>query len=362
MTCSSHFKLFVLGSISLVLGISGCKKADAPAQTTQPTANIRVATVYAQNSAKSLLLPGRVEADPDHVVHIYAPLSGRLLNLTLTPGQDVRKGQVIGTLQSGDVAQARADFEKAHIEVIRADHALERGKLLATHEVMSQADLQELQATADAAHSEETRARQRVRELGFSENGTSDTTPITSPISGTVLSIGTAAGEMQRSLETTNGIATVANLDTIWVTGDVFEQDLHSIQPHESVTVNLSAYPNQNFHGTVANIGDSFDPSTHAVKIRVVLANPDHKLKPEMFATLVLEQPSQSRIMLPQKAVLHEGNATLVYVPVASGKFETRAVTTGSTHGDQVEILSGLSDGDRVVTEGAAFLREPAGD
>ncbi len=125
----------------LALALAGCKDSAAPEPTEQPTANLKVETVYAQPIENALRIPGRVEADPQHVVHIYAPLSGRLLSLTLVPGQEVRKGQTVAMLQSGDVAQARADFEKARIEAMRADRALNRGKLLSAHEVMSQADL-----------------------------------------------------------------------------------------------------------------------------------------------------------------------------------------------------------------------------
>lgn len=352
---------FALAPIAALL-LTGCRASSPPEETQQPTANIKVSTVHAQPIENALVLPGRVEADPDHVVHIYAPLSGRLLNMALVPGQEVRKGQVVAELQSGDVAQARSDFEKARIETLRADHALDRGKTLAAHEVLSQADLQELQATDDAAHSEQERARQRIHELGFSENGTSDVTPVLAPITGTVLDIGTASGELQRSLETTNGIATVANLDTVWVTGDLYEQDLGSVHLHDPVKITFPAYPGQTLQGTVANIGDSLDPTTHAVKVRVVLSNPGHKLKPSMFAQLQIARPQVSRIMLPQTAVLHDGNVTEVYVPDGQGKYSVRQVTTGATRGDQVEIISGLHDGEQVVTEGAAFLREPAGD
>ena len=360
-TSRASIASFALAALAASL-LSGCKDSSAPEGTQQPTANIKVSTVHAQPIENALAIPGRVEADPDHVVHIYAPLSGRLLSMTLVPGQEVHKGQTIAELESGDVAQARSDFEKARIETLRADRALTRGKTLAAHEVLSQADLQELQATDDAAHSEQERSRQRIHELGFSENGTSDITPVTSPITGTVLDIGTATGELQRSLETTNGIATVANLDTIWVTGDLYEQDLGSVHLHDPVKITFPAYPGQLFQGTVANIGDALDPATHALKVRVVLANPGHKLKPAMFAQLQIARPAISRIMLPQTAVLHDGNATEVYVPGAQGKYSIRQVTTGATHGDQVEITSGLSDGEQVVTQGAAFLREPAGD
>lgn len=345
--------------VSLLLG---CKASSPPEEVQQPTTNIKVSTVHMQPIENALIIPGRVEADPDHVVHIYAPLSGRLLDMRLVPGQEVRKGQTVAELQSGDVAQARSDFEKARIETLRADRALDRGKTLAAHEVLSQADLQELQATDDAAHSEQERARQRIHELGFSENGTSDITPVIAPISGTVLDIGTATGELQRSLETTNGIATVANLDTVWVTGDLYEKDMGSVHLHDPVKITFPAYPGQIVQGTVANIGDALDPATHAVKVRVVLANPGHKLKPSMFAQLQIARPVVSRIMLPQAAVLHDGNATEVYVPDRQGKYVVRQVTIGAIRGDQIEIISGLHDGEQVVIEGAAFLREPAGD
>jgi membrane fusion protein, heavy metal efflux system len=346
-----------------LLLLAGCRHDDPPTDgTEQAKVNLKVEAVHMQSTANAIEIPGRVEADPAHLVHIYAPLSGRLMNLTLTPGQELRKGQSIALLQSGDVAQARADFDKARIEVLRADRALDRGKLMVAHEVMSQADFQELTAVDAAAHAEQERARQRVHELGFSENGTSDTTEITSPISGTVLDVNTASGEMQRSLETANGIATVANLETVWVTGDLFERDLGSVHRHMCVDILFAAYPGETFHGTIANIGDSLDPSTHAVKVRVVLANPGHRLKPAMFATIRIAQPEQPRIVVPLSAVLHVGNSTAVYVPTSPGKYDLRDVKTGATHGNQIEIVSGLRDGDQIVTEGAAFLREPVAD
>lgn len=342
--------------------IIGCRHEGDEAPVDRPKANLRVESVHAQNVAETLQIPGRVEADPAHLVHIYPPLSGRILNLTLTPGQEIRKGQTIAMLQSGDVAQARADFEKARIETLRADRALERGKLLVSHEVLSEADFQELKATDDAAHAEQERTRQRIHELGFSENGTTDVTPIISPISGTVLDVGTASGEMQRSLETSNGIATVANLDSVWITGDVFERDLGTLHLRQPVDVQFSAYPGENVHSTIAMIGDSLDPNTHAVKVRVVIDNPQHRFKPSMFAALRVTRLPQMRILVPVEAVLHDGDKTEVYVPAVPGKFTAKQVVTGPTHGKQIEILAGLNDGEQVVTQGAAFLREPVGD
>jgi cobalt-zinc-cadmium efflux system membrane fusion protein len=346
----------------MLLGVSGCRHRAEGEQQQHPTANIKVETVHAINVVDALEVPGRVEVDPSHQVHIYAPLSGRLLDLRLTPGQEVRKGQTIATLQSGDVAQARADFEKARIETSRADRALDRGKLLLAHEVLSQADFQDLKATDDSAHAEQERTRQRIRELGFNESGTTDVAPIASPITGTVLDVNTGTGELQRSLDNSSGMATVANLDTVWVTGDIFERDLAAVKLHQPVVVRFPAYPGEDICGTVAMIGDSLDPNTHAVKLRVVLNNPQHRFKPGMFATLRIERAQRLRVIVPTEAVLHNGSTTEVYVPAGDRRYVEKQVTTGAEHGKTVEIISGLSDGDRVVTQGAAFLRQPAGD
>lgn len=346
----------------VLLATAGCKHHEPVVEPDLPKVNLKVEAVYSRPLTDTLDLPGRVEADPAHVVHVYAPLSGRLLSMTLTPGQEVHKGQTVAVLQSGDVAQARADFDKARIEMLRADHALDRGKLLLAHEVMPQAEFQDLEASDQAAHSEQKRAVTRIHELGFSENGSSDTTAVTAPLSGTVLDIGAAQGELQRSLETTAGIATIANLDTVWITGDIFERDLSIVHVGEPVDIAVSAFPDHPLQGTVANIGNSLDPGTHALKVRVVLANPGHLLKPAMFATLHIARSSAPRLLVPQAAVLHEGNATEVYVPAANGKYGLRRVTTGAAHGDSIEVLAGLSSGEQVVTQGAAFLRQPVGD
>jgi cobalt-zinc-cadmium efflux system membrane fusion protein len=81
-----------------------------------------------------------------------------------------------------------------------------------------------------------------------------------------------------------------------------------------------------------------------------------------MFATLTLAQPATSHILLPLAAVLHDGDITEVYEPTADGKYVTHRVTVGDVVGDRIEITGGLANGDRVVTQGAAFLREPSGD
>jgi cobalt-zinc-cadmium efflux system membrane fusion protein len=358
-------------ALSIVVApLTACKSTPPSTSAEQQPSNVgvEITVAHVQNSTDFLEVPARVMADPSHVVRIYPPLSGRILGLKVLPGQEIKKGDVVAELQSSDIAAARSDFEKAKIEVLRADRALERGKLLLQHEVLSQADYYDLEATDKTAHSELERARQRIHELGFSEDGISDDVALHSPITGVVTDIGTAAGEMQRSLDNATAIATIANIDSVWIVGDVFERDLASLKLGREVEVSVPAYPGLKVTGRIANISDAIDPNTHTLKLRVVLANPKHTLKTDMFATIRVPGAARNAVILPSTAVLHEGDRTFVFVPTGGSKFEERVVTIGRTFDSgaggtkNIEILSGLNDGERVVTTGGALLRPTSGD
>jgi cobalt-zinc-cadmium efflux system membrane fusion protein len=198
--------------------------------------------------------------------------------------------------------------------------------------------------------------------LGFSPEGSSDSAALRAPISGAVLDIGSASGEMQRSLDNANPIATVANLDSVWVLGDVFEQDLNTVRAAQSVDVTLPAYPGETWHGKISNISDAMDPTSRTLKVRVVLPNPKHRLKPEMFANISIARTTAPEFVLPTSAVVHEGTSSYVFLQTSPGKYERHQVSTGALNGKTVVVTSGLKDGDQIVTAGAALLRAPTGD
>lgn len=353
-------KYFLLasGAVALLLGV-GCKQNESlPATATPQQRVIETVTVEHQPAASQLVLPARVMANPTKMVHIYPLISGRVLSLSILPGQEVRKGQTIGTLQSSDAAQARSDFEKAKIEADRADLQLNRAKELLQHEVMAQRDYDDLKALDEADHSELERARESLHLLGFSENSTSDVVPITAPVSGVVLDVSTGPGELQRSLDNASAIATIANIDSVWVVGDLYPRDQASIHTGQPAAITVNGYPGMTLHGTIDNISDAVDPVSMTLKVRVVLSNPGHRLKPDMYANITVTSQRRDVIVVPATAVVQNGHATFVFVETAPGKYARRDVTLGDTHPDNDEILRGLNDGDKVVSTGAELLRE----
>lgn len=345
-----------------LLVTAGCQRDDsAPATVTPKEQVLETTTVHRQQVTDQLVLPARVMANPTDMVHIYPLISGRVLSLKILPGQEVHKGQQIGTLQSSDAAQARSDYEKAKIEAGRADLQLNRAKELLAHEVMAQRDYDDLLALDRADHSELERTRQTLHMLGFNENDTSDIIPITAPIGGVVLDVSTGPGELQRSLDNATAIATIADIDSIWVVGDLYPRDQSSIHVGQATNITVSGYPGMTLHGAIANISDAVDPTSLTLKVRVVLPNPGHRLKPQMYASMAVTGQKRDVIMVPATAVIQNGHDTFVFVETQPGKYERRNVTLGNTRPEADEVASGLNDGDKVVITGAELLREAEG-
>jgi cobalt-zinc-cadmium efflux system membrane fusion protein len=153
-------------------------------------------------------------------------------------------------------------------------------------------------------------------------------------------------------------LLTISDLNTVWVFADAYEQDLPFVAEGAPVEVRVPAYPDQTFHGTVVHVGDVVDPVSRTVKLRCVVPNLDHRLKPEMFAKIEVAAPSSAkRISIPTKAVLTDPQRTSVAVALGNGKFQLRTVVVGPSVEGRVRVLAGLAPGERVVTEGAIFLR-----
>jgi cobalt-zinc-cadmium efflux system membrane fusion protein len=343
-----------------VLLFSGCESHKAPDASDAPAPQYRVLDTmiaHVQPVHDQLTLAARIQANPTTVVHIYPPISGRVLALKVLPGQEVAKGQVVGMLQSTDLQQARSDYEKARIEAARADLQLNRAKDLLQHQVMAQKDYDDLAAVDQAAHAELSRALETLHILGYKETDTSDLVAIRSPIQGVVLDVNTATGELQRSLDNATSIATIANISDVWVVADLYPRDVQAVRRGEPVEVQVSGYPDSVLHGVVDNVSDAVDPQTLTLKVRVVLANPHHRLKPQMYATVAVTNQNRTAIVVPATAVIRDGVSTYVYIQTGENKYVRRDVRVGDAHDTTVEITGGLNEGDRVVSTGAELLR-----
>ena len=201
------------------------------------------------------------------------------------------------------------------------------------------------------------RTLETLRILGYNETDTTGLVAIRSPIPGVVLDVNTASGELQRSLDNATPIATIANINDVWIVGDLFPRDVQSVHRGQQVEVHVNGYPDNVYHGVVDNVSDAVDPQTLTLKVRVVLPNPKHRLKPQMYATLGVTNQKRNAIVVPATSVIRDGVSNYVFVEPTDGKYERRDVQIGQTHDSSVEIIAGLHDGERVVSTGAELLR-----
>ena len=173
------------------------------------------------------------------------------------------------------------------------------------------------------------------------------------PTSGVVLEKNVLAGQRIMAGE---ALYKVADLSTVWVEGDVFEQDLPSVRLGQQVTADFQALPGESRSGRITYVYPTLDPETRTAKIRVSLANPGLRLKPGMYATIrIATRGPASALTVPRSAVLSTGERNLVFLKRRDGMLEPRYVQLGAASDDRVQVLGGVAAGDTIVSS-ATFL------
>lgn len=322
---------------------------------------LRVETVGDEASAHEVALPATVEADPARTANIVPPLTGKLVELKVRLGDTVRRGQLLATVASPDLAQAVADAQKARDALDLAQRALVRAR--GVNEAGSNAakDVEAAQSSVAQQAAELQRSEMRLRTLGADGGGASSgrasqVLNITAPMAGTVTALNAAAGA---NLNDANAVLmTVSNLDAVWVTVNVPENLVSAVAPGQNAVVTLAAYPGRSFSGKVAFVSAVLDADSRRARARIVFANPEGLFKPNMYATAVLGVPQARQPQVPASALLMNNDSVSVFVEAAPWTFVRRAVEPGREDGDSVRIRSGLVAGERVVVRGGVLLND----
>jgi Cu(I)/Ag(I) efflux system membrane fusion protein len=147
----------------------------------------------------------------------------------------------------------------------------------------------------------------------------------------------------------------IGDLSSIWVIADIYEYELPFVQVGQKALITLAYYSGESFEGTATYIYPSVDPKTRTAKVRFDLPNPDFKLKPEMWANVELKIPLGLKLVVPEDAVMDTGEMQMAFVDRGQGYFESRHIQAGSRVQGFYEVLSGLREGEKVVTS-ANFL------
>jgi membrane fusion protein, heavy metal efflux system len=362
----------LLACVFVSAGFSGCASAPSASQNAhgnsgvsedneqyvaRDAAGIQTMTVTQTPIPEYLDLPAYIEADPTRVVHVYAPAGGRIVEMRVRPWDRVAKGQALAMIESSDLSHAVADYQKASADYQVKQEELARSQDLLSHGAIAIKDFQQAKADARSARAELDASREEVRVLGMDPDHASTALKVAAPRTGVVLDVGAAPGEYSNALSAPQPLCTIADLSTIWAVGDIYEKDLTAARAGEAAEVTLNAYPDQHWNGRVSVVSDAVDPNTRTLRVRVVLANPETRLKPSMFGAIRLLRSSRMGIVVPATAVIREGNEAYIFVDQGNGQYQRRNVTLGRAVDGSLEIASGIKAGDVIVSQGALLLR-----
>ncbi len=325
---------------------------------------LETASVEVRTLASHLQAMGRVLADPYRQAIVTYPFPARIARIEARLGDWVDPGDELLVLQSEEVGEATsafyratADHQLAETNFQRESQLFEAGAGARKNFSAAEAELRVAEANLDAAE-------KKLHILGFTEEAVralsethqvNPTITLFAPISGKVVTNNAVLGGM---VDEATGILTILDPTRLWVEASIYEKDIARVQVGQQAQITVAAYPDETFQGTITSISDMLDPETRTLTIRTEVPNPGLKLKPGMFADLLIQlNRSGEALALPSAAILDEQGWPVVFVRTGPGRFEPRVVRLGAREDGFFEVLEGLEQGDAVATRGNFQLK-----
>jgi cobalt-zinc-cadmium efflux system membrane fusion protein len=350
--------------------MAGCNKQSNPADGLPPSAqivetgNLNLVTVDKPEQfplavaervdvADQLQATGSVFPDIAREVPVISLASGRVVDIKARLDDYVKKGELLLKVQSPDITNAFDVYLKAVNDEQLANKAYVRAKDLNDHGAISLGMLEQAEDTEKDAQADLTAADEQLKTLGIDKNHPGPVVPVYAPISGVIVAqyvTNAAAAGVNFSGSAT--AFTIADLSTVWIVCDVYENDMPKLQLGQEAKIKLNAYPDKVLVGHISDIGPVLDPSIRTAKVRIEVPNPGI-LKMGMFVTATFESKAKvAHAVVPADAVLHMHDRDFVFVPAGEKTFRRIEVQAGDVlPGNRQEILSGLDAGQKVVAQ-----------
>jgi membrane fusion protein, heavy metal efflux system len=323
--------------------------------------DLRITTskVEEHRGGESASLLGELGVNQNAYAEVSAPLSARVVSLRAIEGQRVRAGDVLAALESGELARARGELATAGARRDLAQRTLDRKRGLSEEQIVPIREVQEAESELIAAEAQVRAAQAALRTLGApdraAEGSSASSLILRSPIAGVVLERALALGQ---TADPAKPLFRIGDLSTLWLTVHAFERDAVRLASGAPARITFAAIPGRAFQGTVALIGQSVDPDSRTVAVRIDLPNDGGILRPGMSATAWLPVGAQGTLLaVPAAAVQRVRDRWCVFIPKDDRSFEIRPVGRGRDIAGEVEILSGVRAGELIVVDGAFLLK-----
>ncbi len=314
---------------------------------------VTTAPVTLTNLKDELDVPGTVDVDEEKLAYVQTRFSGWIQNVYADATyQYVRKGQPLFTIYSPDLVSSEEEFllARQNQKTFAPETHPAAGKPTGTDDMAGSEGDWLLQAAAE-----------RLRQFGAPPQAITDleqsgkvqrNMTIDSPASGYITdreALPNAYAQPQSRLYT------IADLSTVWVYANVSQDEVSRLRPGDPGQVTVDAYPGRTFRGHIDQILPQLDPATRTVRVRMIFSNPGVVLKPGMYVNVRIGVSLGRQLVVPASAILQTGERSIAFVDLGQGYLEPRVVQTGPQVNDSVVVLSGLKNGEQVVSS-ANFL------
>lgn len=364
-----------LFAIMLAAVLSGCQDKEKAPTTEGIAADMSLVKVSAEflqrlkivpasgaETRETLRVPARIEVDEQRVARIGAAVTGRVTFVHAVLGQRVKTGATLATLHSAELSAAQLVYLKALSQEELQRSAVDRAKLLFKADVIGAAELQRRESELSQAQAELQASYDQLSVMGMTKNAkinlaktrtVKSISSIIATLNGAIIERNVTPGQV---VQPASSLFTVADLSHVWVVAEVPEQQAGLVKKGETAKAVVPALNGKLIEGKLIYVADTVNPDRRTVMVHMDVANTDGTLKPEMLASMLIQAAPQHRLMVPSAAVVREFNKDNVFVQLDEKSFRLRAVTLGEESNGHITVLSGLKDGEHIVTEGAFHL------
>lgn len=334
--------------------------AKAPfALTDEMYGRCEFAVATMEDVKNELRLFGKVAADNNKLAQVYPIAGGNVIKINVELGDYVRQGQVLATVQSSEVADFQRQKLDAQADLALAEKNLQVAKELYEGKLNSERDVVAGEKELQKANAE----LRRINEVySIYKLGDESTYNIIAPISGFIVLKDINQNEQLRS-DKSDVVFSIAQIDEVWVLANVNESNISKVALDYDASVQTISYPDKVFTGKVDRIFNAIDPTTKAMKVLIKIPNPGLLLKPEMNATVTIKYSENRQLVsVPSSSIIFEKSRNWVMVFRSRDDIETRQVEVYRQLGNVTYLVSGLAEGEKVISKNGLLVHDAIND
>lgn len=350
----------------IICGLFACDKTPkkVETQTTFVLSNKMLETtqtqdIAMQNLRNELNFYGKITADNNKMIEVYPVVGGNVTKVFVELGDYVKKGQLLATIRSTEVASFEKELDDARNDLLVAKNNLKVAQELFEGKLNAEREVIEARSQLDKAKSQLHRIEETYNIYNIKQGAVYE---VRSPLSGFVIQKNINQDMLLRN-DRTDNIFDIAEIDDVWAIANVNESDINQVKLGIDAAVTTLSYPDKVFNGKVDKIFNIIDPETKAMKVRIRLKNADYLLKPEMRANIKLSYTeSQQMLAIPSESVIFDKSKNFVMIFKDRNNIETRQVEVFRQVGNITYILSGLKEGEKVMTANQLLVYDELND